>query len=268
MGALAEMATVWMLALGRVGGLFVFAPVLASVAIPVRARVLLAAVFGVVIYRGAESAARRGGTIPADTVSIAAAMIGEVSVGAAIGLIALLPIAGLQTGAAVLSQQVGFALGAVYNPALETESDPLSDLLSYLGLGVFMAMGGIEAMFIAVARSVEVLPPGAALTGGLVGAGPWGLVVPVFASGLEIALRVSAPVMAVMLLETVATSILSKTLPSLNVFSVGLGLKVVIGLGVLAASLAVIEVVVDEEVGRVMRAVLRWSGGGGEALEP
>ena len=51
-----------------------------------------------------------------------------------------------------------------------------------------------------------------------------------------------------------------KTMPQINVMSVGFAIKIVCGLAVFAAGLTVLDQVAGDEVGRVLRIILEWAG--------
>jgi flagellar biosynthesis protein FliR len=57
----------------------------------------------------------------------------------------------------------------------------------------------------------------------------------------ELGLRVAAPLLAIVCLETVVMGYLSKSVPQLNVMSIGFPVRIIIGLSVIIASLAAID---------------------------
>ena len=52
---------------------------------------------------------------------------------------------------------------------------------------------------------------------------------------------------------------ITKTMPQVNVLSVGFAIKIGLGLAVLAASLGIIGQVASEELGRALRLAAEWS---------
>lgn len=244
----------FMLVLLRISGLFVFAPLLSSASIPGKVRILLAFAMALCIF----PVLPRGAVVDVggmDVFSLALAGVMEILLGTLIGVVAMLPVLAVQLGGTLIGQQMGFGLATVYNPALETESEPLGELLLYLAITAFIAMGGLEMLFLSTANTFVRSPAGAVT----VQAMPMGLVVGAIGAGVELALRVSAPVLAIILIETIATAFIMKTMPQLNILSIGFAVKISLGLLAIVLGLKAIDraiVTHGEEVGRVL---MRWS---------
>ena len=75
----------------------------------------------------------------------------------------------------------------------------------------------------------------------------------------EIGMRVALPLLGVVFLETVAMGFVSKTVPQLNVLSLGFPLRIMIGLTVMIAGLAVIDAVAAEWIGTVLDQIHIWA---------
>lgn len=244
------------LALLRISGVFVFAPILASTAIPMRARVFLAFTITLAVFPAVPLASRS--VVMGDVMTFAAAGLGEVLLGTMIGALALIPVSAVQLAGTLVGQQMGFALGSVFNPALETESDPLGELLLYLALGAFIAAGGLESLFVGVANTFAHVPLGGVGVSDM----PGKMIVGMIGGGIELALRVSAPVLGIILIETIATSFLMKTIPQLNIMSIGFATKIILGMSAFVLAAAAIHRAISAHVDQGGGAMLKWSVGG------
>jgi len=239
----------------RLSGLFVFAPVLASLIIPGKVKALLVFMLAALIYPTLPAS-----SIPAvelDVVSLAVAVTGEVIIGLFIGLLALMPVLAVQLGAAVMGQQMGFGMAAVYNPALETESDVIGELMLYIALGLFVGLGGFELLFNAVATSFLSVPLGGFSANTL----SKDLFIGVLTSGFDLALRVATPVLAIIFIETIASGFITKTMPQLNVMSLGFGIKVMLGLIAMIAGLAAMHEAMRGHMLEVSEQIMQWASG-------
>ncbi len=246
----------FMLAMTRLSGIFLLAPIFASTTIPSQARALLVVALSAAIYPMIPPEQVRPLTL--DIFTLAWALGGEMLIGFCIGLLMMMPLAAVQLSGMLMGNQMGFGLAQVYNPALESDTDLLGDLLSYIALGVFLVIGGLEATFLAVASSFKLAPLGSIAAG----AAPVELIAGVLGSGFEMALRVSLPVMAIILMETIANAFIAKTLPQMNIASIGFAIKIVLGLGVIVVSLRAMQSVMGEHVSVVGRMVLDWAASG------
>lgn len=251
----------FLLVLFRLGGLMIFAPILGSPMIPVRARVMVSLVFAVALYPTVAARGVNPGLLAElDLLTLGPLVAAETAIGLTIGLIAALPMYAVQLGGQVIGQQVGMGLAAIYNPALDTESDVVGQLLMFVALAIFAGIGGLEMMFIAVAETFARIPPGGAIAG-LSAASTVGLLIELVGSGFEIALRVSAPVLCIILIEMIATGFLMKTLPQLNLMSIGFAAKVILALLVLVWGIGAVGESIGHDVMETCAAVLRWSMG-------
>ena len=246
----------------RVSGLAIHGPVLSSPAIPMRIKGLLVAALGLAIY---PSVAGSVGAGPGLSLGMAVPFIAlELGLGAFIGLLASSPILAAQFGGLTMGQQIWLGFARFYNPALGDESDALEQILFFLALATFLALGGLESMVAATAASFASLPAGD-LPGLLFGGGSTtaaAVLTGALTSAFELGLRVAAPLLAIVCLETVVMGYLSRSVPQLNVLSVGFPVRIVVGLGVLVASLAAIdEAIVDGTTGSI-EALLAATGAG------
>src|SRR5690554_1623392 len=135
--------TPFALVLARIGGIFIFAPALGSPVIPMQVKALLVLALSFVVYPSVAAGAPVGDF---DMISIAPMVLGETLVGLSIGLIVAVPVMSVQMGGLIIGQQMGLGLGTVYNPAIDSDGDIVGQVLFYLALAIFMAIGGLELM--------------------------------------------------------------------------------------------------------------------------
>ncbi|MCP4834955.1 MAG: flagellar biosynthetic protein FliR [Phycisphaera sp.] len=240
----------------RLGGLFIYAPLISMKAVPTRIKGLLVLVTGV----GAWAVlAERGVAFPAISVLDPWAMVplgaAEIAIGAVIGFIASLPIFAMQTGGLIMGQQMGLGFARFYNPAADSESDVLEQVMVYLAISMFLLLGGLDHIFLAVLRSFDYVDAGVFMAEG----GAIDLVIGVLLAATEFGLRVAVPLLGVVFLETVAMGFVSKTVPQLNVLSLGFPMRIMLGLVVVVASIEVIGVVNEEFTVEVLDLLHAWA---------
>ncbi len=261
MDELARHLVPFLLVFCRLSGVMLAAPLLASVVIPARVRALLVVTLTAAVYPTLLPVLLAGGVADrlagSDVVLLAVAVGTEVLVGFVVGLVAMLPVAAVQLSGVMMSLQMGFGLGSIVNPALETESDVIGELLTHIAIGAFLALGGLEMVFVACANTFARVP----LAGMEPGLAPLAMLTRTLAGGFDLALRVSLPLMGLILMETVAVAFVSKTMPQLNVLSVGFAVKIFLGLGALVAGLRAIDHAIGDHVLSVGRSLLEWTAG-------
>lgn len=247
------------LASTRFAGLLMFTPVLSSAMMPRRAKVLMSVAFALALLPW------WWGSVPAglELSALPAMIAGELLIGATMGLVVNLPFVACQLAGQIAGQQMGLGLAGVINPDADIAGDNLGQLLFLLSIVILIAIGGLDILFLTVASSFERMPMGAFATS----EAPLALVVAALASGFELAVRLSLPVLGIIFLETIAVGFIMKTVPTINIMSFGFPIRILLGVMAFFFSLAYLHdallVAID---GAVMSAVdwaLSLGGSGG-----
>ncbi|HYE62865.1 MAG TPA: flagellar biosynthetic protein FliR [Phycisphaerales bacterium] len=237
----------------RLAGVFVMAPLLVNIMIPRRFKALLVLMLAAAIFP-IVSPSLTMAEVPTDLFGLVPLIVTESLVGVAIGGIAAIPLLSLEMSGIIAGQNMGMGLAKVYNPDADFETDILGQLIYYIGAGIFVAAGGLERLFCGVIDSFKNVPLG----GFQVSQTPLDLFVGTLSSGFELAIRVSAPVTAIILLIIVVLGVVGKTMPQLNVLSVGFAIKIVAGLLMLTFALYAIRDAVGDEIMRVLSDIRGW----------
>jgi flagellar biosynthesis protein FliR len=87
-------------------------------------------------------------------------------------------------------------------------------------------------------------------------------------SGFSLAIRVSAPVTGIVLLLVLLLGVVGKTMPQINIMTIGFTLKILVGLGAVAFSLQAIRVAAGDEALAVTRSVISGMKTQAQAPEP
>jgi flagellar biosynthetic protein FliR len=236
----------------RVLGVFIAAPMLTSAAIPARARVLIALMLAAAVYPSIMSRLEAPPIL--DVFDLIPYVLAEALIGMCIGLLASLPLMALEAAGVVAGHQMGLSLARIYNPELDTDADLTGQLLFFAAFASFIMIGGIEALFSATLQTFDRVPLG----GMDPAAVPLESLVGLVTSGLELAVRVAAPVIGVVLLLSIALGALSKTMPQINIMSVGFAAKAVAGLVMIAFGTSSGVAAVMDEIDDAGRHIARF----------
>lgn len=237
------------LVLIRMSGLMAIGPVFGQSVIPANARVMLVLVLSLLIVPTlpAHGSGVRAVPLSRTPLDYACAAAGELALGFALGLGVLTILSGLQVAGQLIDQQAGTALGGVFDPQSGFGSSPSSRILCLLGTTVFLCMPPIDGHLLMVAALVETfqtMPVGTAH----VSPSAVELLRDLVHQSLVLGLQVAAPVLATMSLVALAMGFLGRTVSQMNLLVVGLPVRVLVTLVVLAltftgASRALVEVV-------------------------
>ena len=248
---------VFVLALCRVGGMFLFAPLFGSSRIPKRVRGLLAVTLTVGLIGGIAAPPR----LPATTLEATVGIAGELAFGVAMGMVLSFVFVAAQWAGEIIGQQIGFNIAETFDPQYGSASSVVGDLYYMLTLVVFLAVNGHIQIVAGLHDSFASMP----LLSVGVGRPVFDVVIGAFSSATVLAARLAAPVMVTMLVVDLTLGFLGKTIPQLNVMAAGLSIKAMVGIAVLAAGVALYTTpnVVRQAVEASLETVrLVWAGRG------
>lgn len=213
-------------ALGRIGGLFLVAPVFSAKMLPTRIKVGLVVVLTLVLAPLAPT------TIDLLSASGVATLASQVLIGAAVGFVLQLVFEAVSFGGELVAQSMSLGFAEVANPQGGPSSPVLSEFYLLLVTLLFLAMNGHLRLIALLAESFQSLPPGMATinTHGLYA---------VVGFGAELfggAVRVALPAMTSLLVVNIGFAAISRSAPSMNLFAVGF--PITISLGFIALWLA------------------------------
>jgi len=238
----------------RVSAIFIAAPVFNSRSIPVQLKVGLALFLTIAMLPSAQVAASSfSGGLP----FLAVGLVSEVLVGAAIGLMARLMMTTVQAMGQLVGFQMGFGIARAIDPSTADQGGILAAFLSIFGILIFLATDSHHLFFRALAESFRVLAPFTFS------------VSPAFTETLArtlqnvfvIALKMGAPLIAILLFIYTAFGIIARTVPRINLLIAGF--PVTIGVGLLAFGVALPHTakLIREVFGQLGHDVLILLGG-------
>jgi len=214
----------------RMGALLAVAPVFGSRAVPPAVRLWLALLLAVLL---APVVAAGSAPAPRDVCGFAVVAAREIAVGIVLGFATSIVLAAAQYGGRLAGSQIGFGFASSVDPLLGEQQVILDRLFELAALVLFVTVGAHRAVIEALAHSYAVVPLGEAQpTSGLIAT-----LLQVFAQMLVVAVQIACPVVTCLLVVEVALALLSRSVPQFNLFSVGFGIRVVVGIAVAAVAL-------------------------------
>ncbi|MCE5328321.1 MAG: flagellar biosynthetic protein FliR [Planctomycetaceae bacterium] len=249
----------WTLALlmARIGGLFVIAPVFSSSVLPARLRYLLC----VALALGAAAQIATPLAMPVSTGAGLVALAVEALIGSVIGLAARALLSGIEVAAALIGQQMGLTLGQVYYADAadgEGGDDPLTRLMYLLGIVVFLAVGGHRGLLSGLMGTFTAVAPGAIGSG----QGMLNIAMSVLAASFVMAIKIAAPVVVTLLVIGVVLAVVGRTMPQLNILTVGLPAQALVGLIALAGGLALMLPMIERGADMLGAKAAQLAAGG------
>ncbi|UCE60324.1 MAG: flagellar biosynthetic protein FliR [Phycisphaerales bacterium] len=218
------------LVLFRLSGFALVAPVYGSTAIPVRARGAVILVVAAMIFPLVSSQAPKEMTL----TGVVVGGVGEMMIGAAIGLSLSILLIGAEVGGKVVGQQAGLILGQVFDPMRNQQASIVGQIYAITLTLMFLLAGGHRAAMAAVLDTYTVIP----LLSFKFDDSIILLLIEMLTAAFIMGLRLAAPVTIALFLTATALGFLSRTMPQMNILSVGFLIRVCVALGVASIALS------------------------------
>lgn len=245
---LAPLAT-FALVLARVAAMVLTAPLFGSRAIPFQLRLILALALAFVIApMQVSDVFTFAPGVPVFVISLAA----EALIGGVLGMGVAIVLAGAQIAGQLISQMSGLSLADVFDPESGAQTPVISNLLYLVGLAVFVAIGGHRLLVAALLDTYEFMPIGQAQLPDELGV----LLTTLLVESFALAMRGAAPAMIGLLLATLAMGLVGRSLPQINVMTVGFGFNLAAALVLLGVSVAAIAWLFETQLNPAVETIL------------
>ncbi len=213
------------LILTRVATMIFFFPVLSNQAVP---RTLKAAFSLIVALLFFNVVPELAGTplFSRALLEISIALLREMVIGLLVSLLASLVFAAVQTAGQMIGFQMSFAVANVVDPVTSLQVPLIAQFYYMLAMLLFLAFGAHRWVFKALAESFNLIP----LAGFTPGENLFELMLTYSSAIFSTAVKIAAPLMAALLLSDVSLGVVARTAPQMNIFIVGMPLKILLGM--------------------------------------
>lgn len=217
------------LVLFRIGGLVLTAPVFGSTLVPLRVRAGMVMVIAAMVFPLVAGQAPR-------ELSLSMAVVGgvrEFMIGATIGLSLSILLSSAEVVGLMVGRQAGLALANVFDPTRNQQTTTVGQVYSMVLVLVFLTAGGHRAAMAAVLDTFAVIP----LLSSTHDESAMVLLAELLGAAFILGIRLAVPVLIALFLTGTALGFLSRTMPQLNILTVGFTLRVLVALAVAGLAL-------------------------------
>jgi len=177
--------------------------------------------------------------------------IQEIALGAIIGLICRIAFETVEMAGRIVGFQMGFALGAVMDPTSGEQDSSLSQMYNLLGVFIFFAIDGHLFLMKTLMESVKEIPPFFST----IKFENISMIFQLLSFIFILAIKISAPVLAALILSTLSMAIMARVAPQLNTFFVLLPMKILVGLLALMFSIPILGHLLKEHFGYLLGSI-------------
>jgi flagellar biosynthetic protein FliR len=219
---LPALAAAFMLMFARIGTMVMLLPGLGEMNVSTRMRLVLALVLTAVML----PLHRPAYTIDLRSLGPVLLALGEeLLIGAVLGLTARLTISALEVAGSIVAQQLGLGFVTAVDPTQGQQGMIVGNFLTMLGITVLFATNLHHLVIAALNDSYALFRPGEIPIAGDVAA----LVTRTTAGAFRIGVQLSAPFLVFGLLFNLGLGVLSRLMPQMQVFFVGVPASILVG---------------------------------------
>ncbi len=211
----------------RISTIVALLPVFGSWSIPFQLKVGLSLLLAVILYSSIMSK----GAVTAIEFSpglFILLIMKEVMVGLAIGFVSSMLFTAVQFAGMLIDTEIGFGFVELADPFSDEPITVLGQFQVIIFTILFLLFNGHYFLILAIQKSFELVPlMGVNLTGDKIMAH----IITMISNIFILALKFSAPVYVTLFLTELALGVIARTVPQINIFFVGMPLKIIVGIG-------------------------------------
>ncbi len=217
------LAAAFLLTFARIGTMVMVLPGVGEQDMPMRVRLTVALVLTAVLLPSHENAYHVDLKELAPVLVVA---VQEILIGLVLGMTARLAMSALQIAGAVIAQQLGLGFVTAIDPTQHEQGVLVGNFLTVLGVTLIFATNMHYLVLAALNDSYNIFQPGQLpLTGDVAKH-----VTDVIATSFRIGVQLAAPFLVFGLLFNLGLGVLSRLMPQMQVFFIGLPLSILLGL--------------------------------------
>lgn len=242
------LAASFMLMFARLGTMIMLLPGLGERGVPVRVRLsgaLLITLALLPVWRASYP------QVSGSFLPLIATLAGEIAIGFVLGMIARLAMSSLQTAGVVVANQLGLGFVTAVDPTQGGQNATVGNFLSLIGVALVFATDMHHLAIQALSDSYTLFKPGEWPTGGDVSQ----LVVRTVGGSFAVGIKMAAPFLVFGLLFNLGLGVLSRLMPQMQVFFVGMPITILVGLGLFSLMLTTMMGLYLEHLGAVLRQI-------------
>ena len=182
--------------------------------------------------------------VPSNAAVMAGQLVSEVCFGAVVALVPLLIISGAQVAGHIASGTMGLNGAQLFDPTSQAALSDLSRIYSDVAVLVFLLLGGHYVAITELSGMASAVKPG----GFELSSSGLGVLIDQSARVFQVGCLIAAPVIVALLLTNFVMGIISKAIPTLNIFVVSFPLTIGVGFAISVLALPEVGLLLQREV--------------------
>ena len=230
----------------RVGALIMFVPILGSAQVPNRIKVGLILFVSIAVFPMVHSRPMHD---PKGLFELTIALFSEITIGLAVAYSARIFQDQLKFQ---VRPQMGFGVVNVIDPQTETQVSITAQFQNILAILMFLALDAHHIIIGAIVESFFLINPQQIDFSTFTPE----IMLILFKTTFVTAVKIAAPIMAILFFISVGLGLVARTVPQMNVFIVGFPLQIGIGLLMIGLSMSFFSILVHNEIEKLPENIL------------
>lgn len=227
----------FMLTMMRMIGFVIIAPPFSYGAFPMRIKSMFAVVLALAV-----SPRTTVGHELLSTGDFIGQVILEILTGFTFGFLVFAIFAAVQSAGSLIDMFSSLQMAQAFDPSLQMASSPFSRLFQLTAMVLLFATGGYQLVLLGLANTFDAIPLGQALSA----ADSAQAAIDATGQTLIGAVQIAGPLVLVLVLTDVALGLVTRVAPALNAFALGMPLKVLMTLALLAVAVTSMPAIIEQ----------------------
>ncbi|MFC1750701.1 flagellar biosynthetic protein FliR [Pseudomonadota bacterium] len=228
--ALVSQISWYLLPFFRISGFIMVAPIFSTGFVPVKIRLGLAVMLGLMVLPLLTPDTRLDG-LSVGTISL---VIQQIIIGVTLGFVLQLIFAAAVNAGQLVGMQMGLGFAQMMDPQTGVSVPVVSQFYNLMAVLLFLSMNGHLVLIQILVDSFSILPIGAGM---LPTAGFESLAL--FASWMfSGAVLIALPAILSLLMISMVMGVITKATPQMNIFAVGFAISIILGFIIIAVTLS------------------------------
>lgn len=227
----------------RVLAVLATAPIFSNQSVPAIAKIGFAGLLSLILMPAPETQVSGAlASVPAGMLPFLLIVAQEILIGVTVGFVSNLVFVTVGMAASMMGLQIGFRAANLFDPFTNAPTSALEQFYTLLAVALFLTINGHHWFIRALARTFDVAPLGSFVLNNI----RLEYLVALTGETFVTAARIALPVIATLLLADLGLGLVARAVPQIQVFFLGLPLKMGLGLLTLAFVLSLTIPIVKE----------------------
>jgi flagellar biosynthetic protein FliR len=235
--------TIFLLVFVRITGMFFLSPIFGRSNIPNYYKAGFSLVFSIIM---ANSVPALDLSLYTSLSSYVVLIAKELLIGLMLGFISYLIFSSIYIAGQMIDVRIGFGMVNVFDPLSNVQIPITADYYAIIATVMMLITDAHHLLIHAISESYTILPIGEVIfSDDLVMQ-----IVKLFTNVFIIGFKIAAPITVTILVTDVSLGIISKSMPQMNVFMLGMPVKIIMGLLIIVITLGAFKGIVNTIIQR------------------